>query len=64
MDYKYATTFLNEFCNQLAITHKGIRNMHSFYLFSDHRPGSVQERFEQDAKEFFEYQKLIRGNTL
>lgn len=60
----YATTFLNEFCNQLAINQRGIRNMHSFYLFSDHRPGTVQERFEQDAKEFFEHQKLIRGNTL
>ena len=64
MDDKYATLFVSEFCNQLAINHRGIRNMHSFYLFSDHRPGTVRERFEQDAKEFFEHQKLIRGNTL
>ena len=60
----YATTFLNEFCNQLAINQRGIRNMHSFYLFSDRRPGTVRERLEQDAAKFFEYQKLIRGTTL
>lgn len=60
----YATTFVNEFVNQLAINQRGIRQMHSWYLFSDHRPGTARERFEQDAREFFEYQKLIRGNSL
>lgn len=62
MDYTH--TLVSEFCDQLAFTQKGIRNMHSFYLFSDKRPRTIQERFEADAKEFFEYQKLTRGNNL
>lgn len=60
MDYSYAEVFITEFCNQLAITHKGMREMHSFYLFSDKRPGTIRERFEADAKEFFEYQNLFQ----
>lgn len=59
----YATTFVNEFCNQLAFTQKGIRNMHSWYLFSDKRPGTIRERFEADAKKFFEYQNLFQGGV-
>lgn len=59
----YATTFVNEFVNQLAITQKGMRNMHSFYLFSDKRPGTIRERFEADAKKFFEYQNLFQGGV-
>jgi hypothetical protein len=61
---KYLEIMVNEFCNQLAINQRGIRNMHSYYVFSDHRTGTVRERFERDAAEFFEYQKLLRGNTL
>lgn len=57
----YATTFVNEFCNQLTLTQKGIRDMHSWYLFSDKRPGTIREKFETDAKEFFEYQNLFQG---
>lgn len=59
----YATTFVNEFVNQLTLTRKGIRNMHSWYLFSDKRPGTIRERFEADAKEFFEYQNLFQGGV-
>jgi hypothetical protein len=35
--------------------------MHAFYLFSDKRPGTVRERFEADAKNFWEYEKMFRG---
>jgi len=56
----YATTFVNEFSNQLAINQRGIRNMRSWYVFSDKRPGGIIERFERDAKEFFEFEKMLR----
>lgn len=59
----YATTFVNEFCNQLALTQKGMREMHSWYLFSDKRPETIRERFEADAKEFFEIQNLFQGGV-
>lgn len=59
MDYIH--TFVSEFCNQLASTHKGIRNMRAWYMFSDRRPGTVTELFELDAKNYFEYEKMFRG---
>jgi hypothetical protein len=55
----YATEFVNQFCTQLAIRDKGLRNMHAFYLWGDKRDGTVQERFEMDARDYFEYQKIF-----
>ena len=59
----YVETLVTEFCKQLATTQRGVRNMRSFYVFSDKRPGSISERFERDAKEFFEYQKMTQGGV-
>ena len=56
----YATTFVDQFCDQLAINERGLRNMHSFYLWVDKRPGTILERFELDARRFWEYQKLFQ----
>ena len=53
-----ATTFSNEFVNQLAIRERGLRYMHEFYLFEDKRLGTLKERFEQDARQWGEWQKL------
>jgi hypothetical protein len=57
----YANTFVSEFCNQLAFTQRGIQRMRSWYIFSDRRPGSIVERFELDARSYFEYQKMFQG---
>jgi hypothetical protein len=56
----YANIFVNEFCNRLEKTRKALRDMHSFYLWDDKRPGSVIERFETDASEWGEYQKMFK----
>lgn len=61
MDYLH--TFVSEFCNQLSITQRGIQRMRASYIFSDRRPGSITERFEQDAKEFWEYEKMFQGGV-
>lgn len=57
----YVETLVTEFCKQLATTQRGIRNMRSFYVFSDKRPGSIVERFEMDARLYFEYEKMFKG---
>ena len=56
----YSTTFFNEFCNQLANNERGLRNMHSFYNFEDKRPGTVLERFTQDAAQHAQFTKLFQ----
>jgi hypothetical protein len=56
----YQITLVSEFCNQLASTEKGIRRMRSWYVFSDKRPGAVLERFGQDAKSYFDYERMFR----
>jgi hypothetical protein len=58
MDYE--TLFVSEFCNQLEDMRRRGRQAHEFYLFQDKRPGSVVERFQKDAAEFADYQKLFR----
>ena len=57
MDYE--TEFVNQFCNQLALRDQGFRDMIAWYIFQDHRPGTLLERFSADAKKFWEYQKLF-----
>jgi hypothetical protein len=52
--------FVNEFCNQMAKSARGIRHMHSWYVFADKRPGSVEERFTADAKDYFEYRQMFQ----
>lgn len=61
MDYLH--TLVSEFSNQLASTEKGVRQMSSWYLFSDKRPGTVLERFQLDAQRYFEYEKMFRGGV-
>jgi len=56
----YATTFVNEFCNQLSRMEHGRRGMISWYLFHDKRPGTVTERFELDASDYAKYAKLFQ----
>ncbi len=58
MDYQH--TLVSEFCNQLASTEKGIRQMRSWYVFSDKRPGTIRERFELDARLYFEYERMFK----
>jgi hypothetical protein len=55
------TLFAHYLCNQLAEVAKGYREMRDFYLFRDKRPGSIVERFELDARSYFEYQKMFQG---
>ncbi len=55
----YATAFVNEFCNQLAKTTHGLRQMRSWYVFHDKRPGTIQERLDADAAEFRDYTNLF-----
>lgn len=59
----YATEFVNAFVNQLAITQRGVQRMRAWYIFSDTRPGTVSERFERDARDYFEYEKMFRGGV-
>jgi len=56
----YQNTLVSEFCNQLASTEKGIRQMRSWYVFSDKRPGTIRERFELDASLYFEYERMFK----
>ena len=51
--------FVNEFCHQIWRAFKGNREMHSFYLWSDKRPGTIRERMDADAKEFHEYRRMF-----
>lgn len=52
--------FVNEFCNRLAEMEKGMRSMHSYYLFSDKRSGSIEDRFSADAAEHYDYTKMFQ----
>lgn len=60
MDNRYIGVFLTEFCNQLAVTQRGIQRMRAWYIFEDRRPGTVTERFERDARDYFEYEKMFQ----
>ena len=57
----YETELANEFCNQIATMDRGVRGMKSFYLFEDKRPGTIVERFTEDARLFNEVNKLFKG---
>jgi len=52
--------FVHQFCSRLAQAAKGMRDMHSWYLWSDKRSGSITERFDQDARDWAEYQKMFQ----
>jgi len=52
--------FVNEFCNRLASTTTGMRDMQSFYVFEDTRPGTVKERFTKDAESHYNYTKMFQ----
>ena len=54
------TAFVHEFCNQVAKMDAGLKQMKAFYIFEDKRPGSLEERFLGDAREFGEYQKMFQ----
>lgn len=54
------SAFVSQFVTQLELARKGLRDMHSWYIFSDKRCGTIQERFEQDAAEFVAYQKMFK----
>lgn len=56
----YSTTFFNEFCNQLALVDHRKRGMIAYYLFDDKRPGTVLERFTQDAAQHAQFTKLFQ----
>ena len=55
----YSTTFFNEFCLQLHKMERGLRQMHSFYVFQDKRPGTLLENWEADAKKFMEVHRML-----
>ena len=59
----YSKTVLNEFVNQLDITQRGVQRMRAWYIFSDRRPGTVVERFQQDAQNFWEYENMFKGGV-
>ena len=46
---------------QACALDKAVRRMRSWYVFSDKRPGTVQERFDLDARQYREYQDLFKG---
>ena len=52
--------FITEFCNQMARVDEGLRDLHSFYLFSDKRPGSFLGRFNLDSKSWADYNKMYQ----
>lgn len=43
-----------------ARQHKTVRFMSSWYVFSDTRPGSLQERVDLDAKRYVEYGRMFK----
>ena len=59
MDKIDPTTFVSMFCVQLARRNHMLRQMAAWYLFQDRRPGSIVDRFNQDARDFAEYQRLF-----
>lgn len=52
--------FITEFCNQMTKVYHGIRDIHSWYIFQDRRPGSILDRFNQDAASWAEYSKMFQ----
>ena len=54
------TLLVHNFCNQVAKMYQGVRDLRVFYLFADKRSGTIQERFEADARSFWDYQKLFK----
>ena len=55
----YDTKLVNQFVNQLALNERGLRGMHAFYVFEDKRPGTVVERFTEDAQKFWEVHSMF-----
>ena len=54
------TAFVNVFCTQLALRYHLLRQMMAWYLFEDHRPGTVVERFDFDARDYMAYTNMFR----
>jgi hypothetical protein len=52
--------FVSLFCDQLSNIAKGIRQMRSWYVFSDKRLGGLEDIFRKDAADFSEYQKMFQ----
>ena len=46
--------------NQACALDKAVRRMRAFYVFSDPRPGTIRERFDQDAQLYAEYTAMFR----
>jgi hypothetical protein len=61
MDYD-PETLVTAVTNQAAALDKAVRRMRAFYVFSDKRPGTIQERFDLDAKNYAEYTTMFRGH--
>ena len=59
MDNIDPTLFVSVFCTQLARRSHMLRQMAAWYLFEDHREGTICELFNQDAADFAAYQKLF-----
>jgi hypothetical protein len=60
MDYDLET-LVTAVTNQAYALDKAVRRMRGWYVFSDKRPGTVQERFDLDARQYREYQDLFKG---
>lgn len=54
------TAFVHYFCNQLEDRLRQYRHMMGWYIFSDKRPGTIQERFESDADDYADYVRMFR----
>ena len=55
-----ATAFVNVFCTQLAKRYHLLRQMTAWYEYEDHRPGTVVERFDRDAKDYMDFQRMFQ----
>ena len=54
------TDFVSLFCTKLADQVHKLRQMRTWYVLGDKRPGTVTENFNRDAADFAAYRKLFQ----
>ena len=52
--------YINALCEAAADHDRKFMRMAHWYALEDKRPGTVKERFEQDAREYNDYATMFR----
>lgn len=55
--------YINALCEAAAAYDRKFMQMAHWYALEDKRPGTVRERFDQDAKEYNDYRRMFSRDS-